>query len=573
MADRQQTTNPIKNQQNEIVIKADNAEDTSNSQQRVISEINRDFKERSVQKEATETGLSYVDLSKIPINPELLYLLKPEEAKNAMLMPFFRIGKKLRIALVDPSNSYAQDVIQKLKDKNYKININLTSKENLDLVLNLYNSSQYKVEKKIENIIDASAVEAYEKEIKNLYNLKEKIASLNSEEALNLINIGAYKTNASDIHLQPEEGFIIVRFRIDGILQEIFRIDTKIFINIANQIKYKAKMKLNISNIPQDGRYGFQVNENKIDVRVNSLPTEFGEAFVCRLLDSKKNLLDFTDLGFRNENLDRINHSVGLSHGMILLTGPTGSGKTTTLYSMLGKYNTPEKKIITLEDPIEYNIENVTQSQINPKRDYTFATGLKAILRQDPDVVMIGEIRDLETAETAAQAALTGHVVLSTLHANGVVETVARLVNMGLPEFVIAPALNTVIAQRLVRKICPNCQTDYKIKGKEYEEIARIIEGIKVIMPEFKYEIPKILLKGIGCEICSHSGYKGQIAILEIINFDDELKDKILHGGTVHELFEISRRKRMLTMEEDGILKVIDGTTTLEEIHRVTKVV
>ena len=333
-----------------------------------------------------------------------------------------------------------------------------------------------------------------------------------------------------------------------------------------------AKLRLNVTNIPQDGRYYFTVNNRKIDVRVSVLPTEYGESFVMRLLDSSRHLISFEELGFSGPYLTKIENLTKISHGMILVTGPTGSGKTTTLYTMLAQFNKPEAKIITLEDPIEYHLPGISQSQINEKGGYNFASGLRSILRQDPEVIMIGEIRDLETAETAAQAALTGHVMLSTLHTNSAIETIPRLINIGLPSFMIGPSLNTIIAQRLCRRICPNCSKPKPIPKAELDELQRVLETIKSVRPAEALAIPDTLPVAEGCEICNHTGYKGRVTVAEFLEIDFEMKDLILNKASTTKMIEAARRKGMITMREDGVLKVLQGITTLEEVHRATAI-
>ncbi|MCC7197145.1 Flp pilus assembly complex ATPase component TadA [Candidatus Peregrinibacteria bacterium] len=549
---------------------------TDNSQPQNVDEtltkINRAFKERAAVQKAKELGISYINISVTPINPDLLRLIPPEIAKKALVLPFFRLGKKLRIAVADPSNEETRKVIEQLKSVGFAINTNLATDDGLVEAMRLYDTEQYKVKKEITTTLSEEKIKAYEEEIKQLNNLSEKIKTINSEEAVYLINIGALKTGASDIHYEPEEKMIRLRFRIDGILHKIFDIDKATFVNIANQIKYQCKMKLNITNEAQDGRYSFVVNDRKVDLRVSILPTEYGETFVCRLLDSERKLSDFDEMGFNGANLAHINRALTIKHGMILITGPTGSGKTTTLYKMLEQLNKPESKVITLEDPIEYHLRGISQSQINEKRGYDFANGLRAILRQDPDVVMLGEIRDLETAETAAQAALTGHVLLSTLHTNSAIEAIPRLINIGLPAFMVAPALDTVIAQRLVRRFCPKCTELKPIEKTTLEELQKTLEFIRNIQPSLKIEIPGELPQAIGCEICSHTGYKGRICVVEVLQLDPEIRDLILNKASSVKMIEAARRKGMLTMREDGILKVIQGLTSLQEVHRVTAI-
>lgn len=542
------------------------------NQEQRLGAINRQFKEKDTAKKAREKGMGYINIAVTPINPDLLKLIPPEVAKEALIIPFFKMGKKLRVAVADPDKPETQQVLDQLKQAGFAININLASDEGLLEAMSLYRTEQYKVKKEIDTSLEETKIKAFEKEIEDLQNLQEKAKTVTSEEALYLISVGALKTGASDIHFEPEEDEVVIRFRIDGILHEIFKLDKGTYKNVANQIKYQCKMKLNIDNEPQDGRYNFQVNERKVDVRVSALPTQYGETFVMRLLDSKRNALSFEDMGFSGSALAHTKHLLNLKHGMILVTGPTGSGKTTTLYTLLEKFNNPENKIITLEDPIEYHLKGISQSQINEKRGYDFANGLRAILRQDPDIVMLGEIRDLETAETAAQAALTGHVLLSTLHTNSAIEAIPRLINIGLPSFMVAPALDTVIAQRLARKICDHCREEKPIEKSKLDELTRQLEFIKKIQPSLKLEIPETLPVAKGCEACSHTGYKGRVSVIEVLDVDNEIKRLILEKASSMKLIEAARKKGMLTMYEDGIIKVIKGITTLPEIHRVTAI-
>ncbi len=560
MDDQKQTKIKIKGSQNGKIKTVNEA----------VDRINREIEEKTTYEKAKELKMGYIDVASTPINPDLLYIIDPAVAHNALILPFFRIGKKLRVAVSDLQKKETQDALEKLKELGYLLNINLASQNGLNEALKIYDEI-YHEKKPITNMVETEKLEAYEKEIQNLTYLKEKFQEITSEEALNYINVGAFKTGASDVHYQPEETLVVVRFRIDGVLQTIFRLEKHVFENIANQLKYKAKMKLNITNVPQDGRFSFIVNQRKIDVRVAALPTEYGETFVCRLLDSKRSNFDFETLGFQGTSLKQIKNVTDLVNGMILVTGPTGSGKTTTLYSILDKFNSPERKIITLEDPIEYHLEMISQSQINEKRGYDFANGLKSILRQDPDIIMIGEIRDLETAQTAAQAALTGHVVLSTLHTNSAVETIPRLLNMGLPAFMIAPSLNIIMAQRLLRRVCKVCAEERILENVEKQEIQEILEKMKVVVNGLDLKIPEKVKKALACEACSHTGYSGQIAILEVLEVDEDIKRLILNNASTEEIFKKAREKGMLTMKEDGIIKMIHGITTLEELNRVTK--
>lgn len=334
-----------------------------------LEKINREAKEKDTQQKAASMNMNYIDIAVTPINPDLLKIISPEAARQNLVMPFYRLGKKLRVTVAHPTSPGVRDLVNELKKQGYLININLSSEEGISEALKLYETDQYKVKKQLDTSMDEAKIKTYEKELAELTQLGSKIKEINSEEAVYLIGVGALRAGSSDIHLEAEETYVRARFRIDGLLHEVFRIDKAVWQNVSNQIKYLSKMRLNVNNVPQDGRYNFQVNDRKIDVRVSVLPTEFGESFVMRLLDSGRHLVSFEELGYSGQYLQKIENLTKISHGMILMTGPTGSGKTTSLYTMLSKFNNPESKIITLEDPIEYHLEGISQSQINEKGD------------------------------------------------------------------------------------------------------------------------------------------------------------------------------------------------------------
>lgn len=535
-----------------------------------IKDINQEFKEREVQANAKKLDIPYVNLINIPINPDFAHLISKNDSEKAGAAAFFKSGKKIRLAVINYDNSDTKDLIKRLKNDGYEVGVNLCSKESLVNAQRVYFTSQYQKHKDIsETIIEEKDLGSYTEEIKNLGDLREKIESSTYDVALDLIQVGGYKTNASDIHFQPEEKYVLVRFRIDGVLKPVFNLSREIYEGITKEIKHLSHLKLNITNIPQDGQYSFLVNKRKINVRVSMLPSHYGETCVMRLLDSQKTFQNFEKLGFEGGSLRNLQESIRLPHGMILVTGPTGSGKTTTMYSMLQAIDAQSKKIITLEDPIEYNLDGITQSQVNYEADYTFATGLRAILRQDPDVIMVGEIRDLETAETAAQASLTGHLVITTIHTNSAIESIARLSNMGVKSFILAPAIDLIIAQRLVRQLCPNCVESKAITEAEKEHIKKAFDslqskGLKVPQMPTELKYPK------GCEKCGNTGYLGQIALVEVLRFNQELRDMLLEKKPMSEIYDyINKNLKMMSMQEDGVLKVIKGITTLDEVYRV----
>ncbi len=538
-----------------------------------LSVIHRDDIERETAEKAQQMGISYIDIARTPVNPDLLRLVNGDRSRATKAIPFLLAGNVLRIAAVDPQSAEFIALVGDLKAQRFEVDVNLCSQQSFDEALHVYDFEKSFKKQELVTVVEQNRITAYEKEIALLSDMREKVEKLTAEEALNFIEVGAIKTNASDIHYEPGEQLTRVRFRIDGVLHKIFDLDTTIYKNIANQLKYRAKMKLNVTTIPQDGRYNFRINERQIDVRVSAIPTEYGESFVCRLLDNGRSVLTFEQMGFVDRSLETMNHLATLSHGMVLVTGPTGSGKTTTLYALLHQFNQVDTKVITLEDPVEYKLPGITQSQIDEAHGYSFADGLRTILRQDPDVVMIGEIRDLDTANVAAQAALTGHVLLSTLHTNSAIESIPRLVNMGLQEFIIAPSLHTIIAQRLVRRVCRCAQAVGAGDGAYVsvrEKLAKMIEVLKGVRPDLAIAMPETIMKPVGCDVCSKTGYKGQLVIAEMVTIDSDLQELILQKASVAKLLEMARKKGMMTMEEDGLLKVIKGLTTVEEVFRAT---
>ncbi len=396
--------------------------------------------------------------------------------------------------------------------------------------------------------------------------VKENLWKQNTDEVLRDITLWSMVVWSSDIHYEVYEKDVIVRFRIDGVLVDIFNLQHKEYKAILERLKYSAGLKLNIVEVPQDGKYSMKIDEKKVDVRVSTLPTKYGENVVCRVLDAQKNIIDFEELGFFWTSKRMIEKAITQNTWMILVTWPTGSWKTTTLYTMLERLNTRDVKIITLEDPIEYEMPGVIQAEVDERKSFTFAVWLKALMRQDPDIIMVWEIRDAETLNTAVNASLTGHLVLSTLHTKSAAETLDRLRNMGLQNFLMASALNTIIAQRLVRKICSHCKVEKQKTPTEEAIVKNMMEetGMKWIPTE---NIK--LYHGTGCEQCNHSGYHGRIWVYEIINMNEKLRDLIRSWAKTEDIIREARNGDLITMKEDGILKAIRGHTTIEELLRV----
>ncbi len=541
-----------------------------NDRKRQVAAINREFQEKSTLKRAHELGIPYINIAKTPLNPDFLKILTIEEAKSGRMIPFFGSGKNIKVAVEDPNSPTTKGLIEALAGKGYKVEVHLASNSALDDAFKTYDATQqYKTAEIVENIEEKS-INTYEKEVSGLADLPTQLETMTAEEGLNMINIGAMKTKASDVHYEPEESNVVVRFRIDGILHKVFDLKPNVYSKIQEQLKYQSQMQLNVGSIPQDGRYVFNYNKTKVAVRTASIPTPYGEAFVCRYLPSGKKTITLEELGFEGLALKKLQKATNISQGMILVTGPTGSGKSTTLYALMDMMNTPENKVISLEDPVEYYMKGVLQSQINENKGYTFASGLRSILRHDPDIVMLGEIRDLETAEVGTQAALTGHVLLSTLHTNSALESIPRLINMGLPAFMAAPSLHTIIGQRLVRKVCPECSTQEPISESERKEFDEVLSNLKAVSPGSAFDVPDVVRKVHGCDKCSNTGYSGRIVITEVITVGSEMKNLIMNNASSVDLITAARKEGILTMREDGLLKVANGLTTLEEVHRVT---
>ena len=541
---------------------------------RKTKELYSAAQEKEAQRQAQNLNLSYLDGRKAKIQLDAMRLIDEQIARENQLVPIYIKDEKLIIVTGKSLDKNTQEILNKLKQR-HQIELYFVSTQGLLRILNYYEQIP-KEQKGITGSLEISAVvlEKYIKQFTNFAVLKEKLSKLTEEkisESFEIILGGALATEASDIHVEPREQNASLRFRIDGLLQDLVSIKPRFYRLLLNRIKLLSNMKLNIQDAPQDGRFSIKALDAEIEIRSSILPGPYGENIVLRVLNPKIISLKLEQLGLAHFQEEIIQHELKKPNGMILVTGPTGSGKTTTLYALLKKvHEEPGLKIITIEDPIEYHLEGVEQTQIAPKKGYTFGSGLKSVLRQDPDIILIGEMRDLETVETALHAALTGHLVFSTLHTNDAAGTIPRLIDIGAKPPIIAPAINVAVAQRLVRKICKECVQTQKATNEELEKIKNILKK----MSEIYLKKPTIsdnltLAKAQGCKACNETGYKGRIGVFEIFKIDDDVEKLILSGPTELDIKEISRKKGMVNLMEDGIIKVLNHVTTLEEFERV----
>ena len=408
------------------------------------------------------------------------------------------------------------------------------------------------------------------KKLSDYTEITESVSEKSITEFLELILVGGIKIGTSDIHIEAEEDRARLRIRMDGILNDVLFFETKIYQKVLSRIKLLAQLKINVDQRPQDGRFTIRLSKNLIEIRASTIPTEYGESIVFRILNPE-NLITVEQLGLRIDIAEMLEREISKPNGMIVVTGPTGSGKTTTLYAFLKSINKPDVKIITIEDPIEYHLTGINQTQTNPKQGYTFADGLRSIVRQDPDVILVGEIRDLETAEISLQAALTGHLVFSTMHTNDAAGTIARFVSLGEKPNNIAPALNLVIAQRLMRRVCKKCFELVDFPDQELKEVKEVLEKLPNEKAKIDFSNSLKMANPKGCDYCNFSGYKGRVGIYEVLQNNDEIENIILSNPSINELRKKAIKNGMITLREDGLIKIAQHTTTIEELNRVTR--
>ncbi|MBN2853922.1 type II/IV secretion system protein [Patescibacteria group bacterium] len=526
--------------------------------------------EKKAKLKADELGLDYVNLSGFPISPEALSLIDEDEARKLRALCFFYDGKNLRLACLEPTEEIKNLMANLEKEHFAQGKLYIISQTSLNVAFEAYKTLP-KVKKYNSGVeISEESLEKFKEDISSYKSLNDKINGVNISDVITLILASSLKLGASDIHIEAEENGVAVRLRLDGVLQDAAMIDRDKWEKIISRLKILAEVKINIDDKPQDGRFSIHLKNRRLDVRASFLPTAYGESVVMRVLDSKATSINFEALGLRPEIEKILKREIEKPNGLILTTGPTGSGKTTTLYTILNKLNKPGTKIVTLEDPIEYQLEGINQSQVDEKKGYDFSDGLRSILRQDPNIVMVGEIRDLETAEIAVRASLTGHLVLSTLHTNDAAGVIPRLTDIGVKPYFLVPSINAVIGQRLIRKLCPHCRKEHELVNDEAEQINKILA---VISPKSNISLPASLPKvyeaGEGCEACGFIGYKGRVGIYEVFTMNDKIKQLTVDSAPSFKILQQAIEDGMITMLQDGILKVLDGLSSLEEVYRV----
>jgi type IV pilus assembly protein PilB len=501
---------------------------------------------------AQQIGLAFVDLTEYPVDGSAVASISPAVAKRHAALPIGYEDGRLLVAMADPANVFAVDDIRSITGR--EVRPVVATKADLMAAIDRFHRS--------DEFLDelTTSIDVAEDDDTDLTKVKEIVDDAPIVKFVNLLITQAIADRASDIHIEPAERDLRVRFRIDGVLHEMMHSPKSIQAGVISRLKIMSDLDIAERRVPQDGRLSVQSNGRKVDLRVATLPTVWGEKIVMRILDNSTAMLKLSDLGFADSNYRRWEESFTKPYGMLLVTGPTGSGKSTTLYSTLNIVNKPEVNVITVEDPVEYRLPGINQVQANPKAGLTFARALRSILRSDPDIVLLGEIRDHETAQIAVEAALTGHLVLSTLHTNDAPSAVNRLVEMGIEPFLVGSALDCVLAQRLARRLCSKCKEPYEPTRDE-------LTGFRWPWPED--EALPTLHRPVGCSACSKTGYKGRLALHEVMAITEDIERLAVQRASADAIGAVAREQGMKTLREDGLAKVLQGVTSIEEILRV----
>ncbi|MBX4198039.1 type II/IV secretion system protein [Candidatus Parcubacteria bacterium] len=550
----------------------------------VFNEEKQDEKVEALHKEEEENlartlskkyNVSYIDLTTAAINSDGLRSITEAEAREANLAVFDIVNKKLKVAVLAPNNEKTIKALTILKDKGYIPTVYMTSIESLKKVWARYKDLSFSFETR-SGALDVSNEEitAFLKEVHSLEDIKKLIEVIlvqkkgyKTSRLLEIAIAGALALNASDVHLEPQEKDVLMRFRLDGVLTEIATFDKETYNLLLSRIKLLSGMKLNVKGA-QDGRFSIVLESMEIEIRSSALPSAYDESIVMRILNPDAISVPLESMGIHPKLLDILLREIKKPEGMILTTGPTGSGKTTTLYAFLKKVYSTETKIITIENPIEYHLKGIVQTQVNEDKQYTFLEGLRSALRQDPDIIMVGEIRDTETAETAINSALTGHLVFSTLHTNNAAGTFPRLIDLGINPKILTSAVSVSMAQRLVRQLCPHCRNEIVLEGHTKELVHKILNSIKN-KDEYIDHMPTKISEPKGCDKCNFTGYKGRIGIFEAILRSERIEKVVRESPSDYEIWKAAEDQNILNMRQDGIIKVLNSVTSLSELERV----
>jgi len=538
-----------------------------------VSEVLQHEQEERAKQLAARLGLPYIDITTIPVDTDALTTLTEEEAKSGKMAIIQKNEGNFKIIVQDPTLPATQAQLKKLEDGGAKCQLFVCSPRSLKKAIDRQNTID-EDEKSVSGqiIISKERLRTLQERLKSIEDIKKALEELPEDAATNFLEniiVGALQTDTSDIHLESREENALFRYRIDGILHDVFFLSLKIYQLVISRLKLMSGMVLNVHDRAQDGRFTIRLDELEIEVRSSIIPGPAGENVVMRILNPKNINLSIKDLGFREDAYQFIKKEIVRPNGMIVTTGPTGSGKTTALYAFLKEVTDPEIKIITLEDPVEYHLLGVTQTQVEADRGYTFAAGLRAILRQDPDVVLVGEIRDQETADIAIQAALTGHIVFSTLHTNDAAGAIPRFIDMGANPTSLSAALIDIMAQRLLRRVCSGCKEEYDPTAEELAKIKKVFDTLPKTVTAPDISKPFKLARGKGCSKCNNTGYKGRVGVYEIIPVDPEIEKLITKSPSHAEILEVIKQKGFISMYDDGIIKVVNKMTTIEEVEDI----
>ena len=537
---------------------------------KILKKMREEAIEDAAETLAAESGLAYHDLHLFPVDTDDVMLIPEADAKRLRVASFQKNGDKVSIAMGNPADPAVMPYLQEIADKNnWQLSLSVVSQASLDKVW-----AQYQGRKLLETLdriqisLEGEDLEHFEKNFESLRKIAR--SDVPTSEIIEVILAGATKLRGSDVHIETHEDGARLRYRIDGVLQEIGDLSQSIYRLLLARIKMLGGMKVNVRDRAQDGHFFVSVDGARVDIRVSLIPGQHGENINMRLLNGADVDVDLTSLGIYGVAFEVLQRAIGKPNGMILNTGPTGSGKTTTLYSIINKINSPAIKIITVEDPIEYAIPGIVQTEVSKNRDYTFASALRAIVRQDPDVVLVGEIRDDETADIAVSAALTGHLLLSTLHTNNAIATVPRLLELGVKPSLIASCMNVIVAQRLVRILCEKCKEPYLPSKKTIAGLEKLLALIPESGKTKKPEKIETLYRPKGCPHCTFTGYRGRKGIFEVLEMTQEIRNLISSMGDEKQIFDEARKNGYILMSEDGLIKVLEGLTTMEEVWAAT---